>query len=275
MQKQKKGFSHMIPSKYTVASDFHGNAHALETILKQYNNTQLVLLGDFFDSRDSFEPEKSDNLAMAKVLTKLQTNQYNLPIKPIIIRGNHDEFMRKASLGDDFALQTWLLNGGIRTLKELQYNRSLHDTEHIRQFLNSHYAQVLNLFDNALLSYETDNIIFVHAGLDWDVPDPVNDTDDDTKMWIRGEYYYEADGVTPHRNFTNKNIVSGHTPQQFFDHNETTYTHDIVTLHNINDPEGINRYVIDGGSNSGASNQHVNIVQFNQQGNLLDIAIMH
>lgn len=265
----------MTTTNYTVAGDFHGNAHALETILKQYKNTQIVLLGDFFDSNNPYEPEKSDNLAMAKVLTKLQTNQYDLPIKPIIIRGNHDEFMRQTSLGDDFALQTWLINGGSRTLKELQYKQSLHDTEHIRQFLNSKYAQVMNLFDNALLSYETDDIIFVHAGLNWDVSDPVNDTDDNTKMWIRDEYYYEADGITPHRNFTNKSIVSGHTPQQFFDKNETTYTHDIVTLHNINDPKGINRYVIDGGSNSGAPNQHVNIVQFDMQGNLLDIAIIH
>ena len=146
----------MTPTKYTVAGDFHGNAHALETILKQYNNTQIVLLGDFFDSNNPYQ------LLVTKVTSFL-----------------------------------------------------------VQIFMN------------------------------------------------------EADGITPHRNFTNKSIVSSHTPQQFFDKNETTYTHDIVTLHNINDPKSINRYVIDGGSNSGAPNQHVNIVQFDMQGNLLDIAIMH
>jgi len=83
----------MTPTIYTVAGDFHGNAHTLETILKQYNDTQIVLLGDFFDSHNPYEPEKSDNLAMAKVLTKLQTNQYDLPIKPIIIHGNHGQLL--------------------------------------------------------------------------------------------------------------------------------------------------------------------------------------
>lgn len=62
---------------YTVAGDFHENADALDHLLSEYKNTQIVLLGDYFDSIGGNAQE------MAEVMTDLANGEYHLKYDPI------------------------------------------------------------------------------------------------------------------------------------------------------------------------------------------------
>lgn len=248
--------------KYTIASDFHENAHALIYLFEKYQNTQIVLLGDFFDSRGNNGNAKQT----AEFLTKLQQHKIHTKYEPIIIRGNHDDFIIGASNGNYEDIQFWLLNGGEKTLQELGFQESTADYDQITKFLNEKYPDMIELLKYSQISYQTEHLIFVHAGLDLDLKDPYWDTTDLDKMWIRSDYYFEPDSKNPKLNTTNKTIITGHTPVQSIRKNENAK---IYKLHNENDLPSTNRFIIDGGSNSGAKSGRVIILQVDELGNII------
>lgn len=245
---------------YTVASDFHQNAAALDYLFQKYSDTQIVLLGDFFDSHGS------KNVADAKTMAaSLVNNVTNAKIAPILVSGNHDDFIMGSAFMSVTDFETWMINGGKETLRQLGYHGSK-SLSQVADFLNTHYPDVLAVLRSGKYIVDEPNILFVHAGLDWSVPDPIHQTDPDVATWIREGYLFEsANSRRPHQNLINKTIVSGHTPIQNFDRTKN----DAWTLHHPLDPKGVNRYLIDGGSGSGADNEHVNILQFNELGQLV------
>lgn len=244
---------------YTVASDFHQNAAALDYIFDNFSDTQIVLLGDFFDTHGG------QGMADAKTMATSLINHVNAaPIKPILLTGNHDNFIIGSAFMDDVEFQTWMMNGGKETLRQLGYHgaKSLHQ---VSDFLNTQYPDLLAVLKSGKYIVDEENILFVHAGVDWNTPDPIRDTNPDLATWIREGYLFDGPGSRkPHRNTIDKTIVSGHTPIQNFDRSKT----DAWVMHHPLDKPGVNRYLIDGGSGSGATNAHVNILQFNELGQL-------
>lgn len=226
------------------ASDFHENASALDRILRRYRSEQLVLLGDYFDSRQGQTEE------MATVLTDLMHGYYQLTHEPMLVRGNHDDFILGTIDGDELAYQTWLFNGGKQTLRHLGYRHSFTQCR-VRDFLTTYYAPVVAFLRQSQYLIETDDFIAVHGGLDWSLDDP-RQTPDADKTWLREEYLGDLP-AQPHPNLLNKVIVSGHTPVQNFQDSA-----DIMTLQA--DAQDVPRYLIDGGSNSGAPTGRVNVL---------------
>lgn len=236
---------------YVFAGDFHENAAALEYILVNYSDEQIVLLGDFFDSYHG------DASGMARVISKLYHNEYKLAYEPIIIRGNHDEFLLGTANRDILDYQTWMLNGGRKTLKHLGYKGSTNSLDKVARFLNNELADVINFLEKGTYMYETNSIIAVHGGLDWELDDP-RGTPDDEKVWLREEYLGKLPD-NPHANDLDKVIVSGHTPVQNYQNGAS-----IIKMQ-ANEYD-VPRYLIDGGSKSGASNERVNILILGKEG---------
>jgi hypothetical protein len=235
---------------YIFAGDFHENATAIDTILRQYQNDQLVLLGDYFDSRHG------DAKGMAQVLTKLSRGEYSLAFDPMFVRGNHDALLLGTIDNDYLDYKTWLANGGKSTLRQLGYRQSFSQQGHIRDFLLTNYPDVIDLLRQSVYSVETDDFIAVHAGLDWNLPNP-RQTPPDDMMWLRDEYLGDLPD-NPRPNLLHKIIVSGHTPVQNFQSNA-----DIMTLQA--DAQDTPRYLIDGGSKSGAHNGRVNVLELHNK----------
>ena len=236
---------------YVIASDFHEDASALEYILVNYSTDQIILLGDFFDSYHG------DASGMAKVISKLYHNEYKLTYEPIVIIGNHDEFLLGAANRDILDYQTWMLNGGKKTLKHLGYKGSTNSLEKVARFLNSELADVVNFLEKAKYIHENEVLIAVHGGLDWELDDPRNTPDAD-KVWLRDEYLGELPD-NPHPNDLGKIIVSGHTPVQNYQDGAS-----IIKMQ-ANEYD-VPRYLVDGGSNSGASTGRVNILILDTKG---------
>lgn len=227
------------------ASDFHENATALDQILRHYRSEQLVLLGDYFDSR------QGQTKQMATMLTDLMEGRYQLTHEPLLVRGNHDDFILGTIDGDELAYQTWLFNGGTQTLRHLGYRHSFAQQHQVSDFLTTNYAQVVAFLRQSQYLIETDEFIAVHGGLDWSLDDP-RQTPDTDMTWLRDEYLGDLP-AQPHPNLLNKVIVSGHTPVQNFQNSA-----DIMTLQA--DAQDVPRYLIDGGSNSGAPTGRVNVL---------------
>lgn len=235
----------------TIASDFHDDYHALQQMIDiadTHPDRQVILLGDFFDSFNKHSEPKQ----IAALLTDLaQHPRPNIRIG----RGNHDQLLLDTVAGDDFSLQGWLAAGADKTLPKLGLYEGLHNVKTVATFMKMHYQPVIDLLQASEVIIDLPDLVAVHAGLDLDLPDPMQTSLDDA-LWIRGDYYFESDEQTPRRNPLPKPIVSGHTPVQMFDE---TSNKPVILQHDDHDTP---RYLIDGGSNSGCDNGHVNIVTF-------------
>lgn len=232
---------------YAFAGDFHEDAEALDKFLVAHKEDQIVLLGDFFDSYGG------DTQGMLTVLEGLLKGDYNLNYEPVVIRGNHDDFIIQTANRDSFAFDTWMINGGKKTLRNMGYKGSVHNLEHVARFLNSDMAWLMNFLDKTVYSWETDNIYAVHGGLDWELVDP-RDTPNDEKTWARDYYLGDLTHNKPHHNDLGKVIVSGHTPVQNYT------TGDISIIEMKADENDVPRYLIDGGAKSGAEGHVLELV---------------
>lgn len=246
--------------EFIVAGDFHTDALALKYVVDQYGSNpayQIILLGDFFDSFT----HQGDVKQMAATLSEL--GRQPLPNLQLVI-GNHDDYFIHVIKRDDFYLQSWLAVGGQYTLRQLGYQQSVHQVSNVAAFLEHLYPDLLQFLASGVYIYDTPNLLAVHAGLDWSLSDPLQ-TDPDYATWVRDEYFYEPNHFA-HPNTLGKTIVSGHTPVQTL---TNQWSADPVFLVNNNIQGDVPRWLIDGGSNSGAPSGRVNIVHFSETGQFI------
>lgn len=172
--------------------DIHGGYDKLKALIEKINidsSDTLVFLGDYIDrGPKSYE--------VMEYLIKLN-KEYNC----IFIRGNHEEMLLDYLYG--IYEKVFLRNGGKATIlsyKENGYNIEAELDHRLRQFPESHFK-----FINKTLPYhETENYIFVHAGINPRIP--LSDTDTETFMWDR--YFYHLSG------YKGKKVIFGHTPNR-------------------------------------------------------------
>ncbi|WP_082235365.1 metallophosphoesterase family protein [Halobacillus massiliensis] len=180
------------PLRYLIVSDIHGEIDKLEEVLKQasYNpiEDQLVLLGDYVDRG----PKSKDVVARVKQLVEKD--------RAVAIMGNHDDMFIRAPY-DSRANRLWEMNGASKTIKS--YEGASQDMKSDQQWLE----------DNLKLYFETNDYIFVHAGLKPGIP--LEDQEKDTMIWTR---HNERVGL-------GKTVVHGHTPVR-----EIAYIEDQVDI---------------------------------------------
>ena len=164
--------------------DIHGCFNPFCELLEQKirfrKGDRLVLLGDYID-RGYQTREVID------YIIGLQESGYDV----IPLKGNHESMMLD-SMDDEQMLSNWFLNGGYETLYSFGVD-SLND-------LNIKY---LHFFRNLPSYYIQDRFMFVHAGFNDEISDPLADQFE--MIWSRKENYSNPF-------FNDKIIVHGHTP---------------------------------------------------------------
>jgi serine/threonine protein phosphatase 1 len=173
--------------KIFVIGDIHGCFGQLCALMDKipinFSRDQLIFIGDYID-RGSGSIEVVDYLIDLKK---------QLP-GTIFLKGNHEDMLENYLDGSDRF--TYLLNGGQRTL-DAYLNHPNNPGGY--PVPSAH----LQFFNSLHLYYQTDDYIFVHAGLRKKVP-----LESQKKMdvlWIRDEFIYSDFDF-------GKRVIFGHTP---------------------------------------------------------------
>ncbi len=110
-----------------------------------------------------------------------------------MLKGSHGEMREQFLNGPDNT--AFLTNGGYATLKSYKRNNALGKMSIPRKHQD--------FFLSLSLYYETEEYIFVHAGLKEDTPLDKQETDD--LLWIRRSFIYSEYDF-------GKRVIFGHTP---------------------------------------------------------------
>ena len=174
-------------NKIFAVGDIHGCYDKLIALIDKididFESDILVFLGDYIDrGPQSYE--------VLEYLADLKSNHSNT----VFLKGNHEEMLEKYLNGKDRV--TYLVNGGQQTL-ESYMNRPREEDE--PPIPRKH----LEFYNSLRVFYETENYIFVHAGLKNKVPVENQKTED--LLWIRKRF------IESKYDF-GKMVVFGHTP---------------------------------------------------------------
>lgn len=180
--------------KTYAIGDVHGCLHPLQKALEWIytdsdgDPTEVVFLGDYVD-RGKHSKEVVDLLIKGP-------EEDN--IKFVFLRGNHEQMLLRA-LKYPGERQVFFMNGGKKTLKSynlLPYMMHMMPQEHV------------DFYNSTKLWHETENYIFVHAGLHpgFSLEEHKNfDEPDEVFLWIRDEFLNSSYDW-------GKKVVHGHTP---------------------------------------------------------------
>lgn len=149
-----------------AVSDIHGCSKTLrklvDEVLQLKPGDTLYLLGDLID-------RGPDSKGILDYLLQLMDAGFD--IRPI--QGNHEEMLLNA-VADPAACSLWFGNGGWQTLREFCVNSP--------DAIPQRYIDFLGQMPRIIT---TDDYVFVHAGLDFRLSDPLRDTSPQDLLWIR------------------------------------------------------------------------------------------
>jgi len=176
-------------NKIFAIGDIHGCFDKLQRLILEIKadpaNDTLVFIGDYIDRVDGGRD-------VVDYILKLKKTFQNV----ICLRGNHESMLLRFLDGveDDI----YLANGGFATLKAYGISRS--DAPKVRK--KKIPPDHLKFFKTLLPYYETDQFIFVHAGL---IPGrELNEQSLYDMQWIRQTFIDSDDDF-------GKRVVFGHT----------------------------------------------------------------
>ena len=181
-------------SKSWIIPDIHGCAKTLKVLLENMLNVtkhdQLYFLGDYID-------RGPNSKGVIDYLMHLQKEEYEVHF----IKGNHEDMCVKAYIADQKKLflggkhqeqKDWEAVGAKETLKSFGVK---HPREIPKEYID---------WMNACVPYiELEDYILVHAGMNFDIRDPFEDTK--SMMWTR---HFKVD----YRRTHGKKIIHGHIP---------------------------------------------------------------
>jgi serine/threonine protein phosphatase 1 len=170
-----------------AVGDIHGRYDKLCDLMDKIDidldSEMLVFLGDYIDrGPQSFE--------VVEYLIDLRKRHPNT----VFLKGNHEEMFEKYISGEDRL--TYLFNGGQQTLDSYMSRPREADEPLIP-------AEHLAFIKSLTMYYETESYIFVHAGLQKNVPLEQQKSED--LLWIRKKFIESGHDF-------GKPVVFGHTP---------------------------------------------------------------
>ncbi|WP_263789443.1 metallophosphoesterase family protein [Salinibacter sp.] len=171
-----------------AVGDIHGCLESLNALLDRLNpssDDHLLFVGDYID-------RGPDSRGVIDRLLDLRES-----ISCTFLRGNHEAMM--IDYLDSGAFSLWRMNGGVSTLQS--YLKGEGSEVHIPA-AHAEFVRETKLY------HETDDFLFVHAGLrpDLTVEENLDRPDEEVLLWERG--HLEASGLA-----WEKPVVCGHTPQ--------------------------------------------------------------
>lgn len=147
-----------------MISDIHGCHRTFEALLQKIGlekSDELFLLGDYID-RGPASKEVLD------LILKLKEENYHVQC----LLGNHEEMMLHALLqpssSEAYTWKAW--NGGVETLKSFGASSVLEVEQKYLSFIHSMPYFI-----------EKEQFIFVHAGLNFSIPNPF--ADEESMLW--------------------------------------------------------------------------------------------
>ncbi|MCX6244928.1 MAG: metallophosphoesterase family protein [Bacteroidetes bacterium] len=181
----------MAKNRRYAIGDIHGCIltfrYLVEDVLKIKAGDTLFLLGDYIDRG----PGSREVIDYIRQLMSLVT------VKPVM--GNH-EWMLLKTMGDKVFFENWSRNGCGTTLISFGAEPSEINSPDSVDLIPPDY---IDFFRSLPLYEETDDFLFVHAGLGNGNKDSLKD--EDTILWTRSED--PPEGV-----LGNRKLIHGHTP---------------------------------------------------------------
>lgn len=184
-------------NKIWVISDIHGCLKTLrlliETLVVPSTGDKLIFLGDYID-------RGPDSKGVIDFIMDLQTQSFSV----VTLKGNHEEFMVKAwqeekqlksflfFKGTNKSKENWLRYGGYEAMASFGTNSMNNIPEFYYDWINQ-----------CPLYHELDNFFIVHAGLNFDIDNPLEDKQ--SMLWIRD---YQIDPAK----INYRKLVHGHVP---------------------------------------------------------------
>lgn len=175
-----------------VVPDIHGCLNTLKSLVENRINLSkddtIYFLGDYID-------RGPDSKGVIDYIMSLQSNGYNVRY----LRGNHEEYCVKAWEADKKRRlfrspieKDWRKNGAVPTLDSFGVKRPRDiDEKYIEWMKKAEYY------------IELDDCIMVHAGLNFNIGNPFEDTS--SMMWIKN-FKVDRDKVG------GKKVIHGHVP---------------------------------------------------------------
>ena len=177
-------------NKIFAIGDIHGCLEKLKELMPKTGidnqNDTLIFIGDYID-RGKFSSEVVNHVIHLQ-------NEYK---KVVCLRGNHEDMF--AHYLEGMNEDMYLNNGGINTLHSYEIVLS-DDTEERKHKIPAEHR---NFFESLLPYYETQDYIFVHAGMKPGISLKEQTMHD--LLWIRHEF------IDAEYDF-GKTVVFGHTP---------------------------------------------------------------
>jgi serine/threonine protein phosphatase 1 len=179
--------------KIYAFGDIHGEFFKLKALIDRVlpdKDSTLVFLGDYIDrGKYSFE--------VIEYLIEL-SNKYNC----VFLEGNHENMFMDYMSG--IHEKIFIYNGGTTTIKS--YYKNGFSILNNKYYLERRMPKKHVVFFRSLKKYyETEDYIFVHAGIHPGTP--LENMPDDILLWDRAFHYME--------HYKGKTVVFGHTPSTF------------------------------------------------------------
>jgi serine/threonine protein phosphatase 1 len=173
----------------TAIGDIHGCLQSLNALLNRLDpspDDHLLFVGDYIDRGPDSKGVIDRLLGLRKA------------VPCTFLRGNHEAMMIDYLESGSFRL--WRMNGGVSTLQSY-----LGDNDGSEVHIPAAHAEFVR---DTKLYHETDDFLFVHAGLrpDLTVEKNLEEPDEEVLLWERG--HLEATKMV-----WEKTVVCGHTPQ--------------------------------------------------------------
>lgn len=173
-----------MPGRTFVIGDVHGCPKTLEQLLFNVCNIEigdkLIFIGDLID-------RGPDSKSVLDIILNLIDSKYEV----ILIRGNHEQMMINA-LDHSNAMKSWFRNGGKSTLDSFDaFHPGFIEDKYIELILGTRFF------------YETEKFVIVHAGLNFNIANPLTDKD---KMISSRIDYCDSSKIG------GRKLIIGHTP---------------------------------------------------------------
>jgi len=176
--------------KIFAIGDIHGCSDRLDLLMEKIpidpEGDTLVFIGDYID-------RGPDPKGVIDRILRIRETHRNV----VCLSGNHEQLFLDYYLRGR-GVETFLFNGGMSTL--ISYGFQPGGSRRSLQIPEEHRA----FYEGLVLSYETSDYIFVHAGLRPGIP--LAEQSDFDRLWIRDEF------ICSDYDF-GKTVIFGHTHQ--------------------------------------------------------------
>lgn len=180
-----------------VISDIHGCLNTLRSLVENHiiptKDDTLIFLGDYID-------RGPDSKGVLDYVMNLQIQGFSV----VALKGNHEDFMVKA-FEEEQQLKSFLFFKSTNKSKEMWMRFG--GVEAMRSFNTTNLNEIPPFYIDWIKQrpyyYLLDDFFIVHAGLNFEIEDPLQDTN--AMVWIR-EFKMDPAKIN------NRRLIHGHVP---------------------------------------------------------------